>query len=43
MKADVSVKNLIGRGAGEMMQMQFTGPGEGFVMLQPFEEQRHAK
>ena len=35
-KTDVSVKTLLGRGSGESIQMKFQG--EGFVVVQPFEE-----
>ena len=35
-KTDVSVKTLLGRGSGESIQMKFQG--EGFVVIQPFEE-----
>ena len=33
---DISFKTFIGRGSGESIQMKFTG--EGFVVVQPFEE-----
>ena len=36
-KADVSFRTLVGRGSGETVQMVFRG--DGFVVLQPFEEQ----
>jgi uncharacterized protein (AIM24 family) len=36
LKTDFSVKSLIGRGGGETFQMVFRG--EGFVVVQPFEE-----
>ncbi|MBU0483962.1 MAG: AIM24 family protein [Proteobacteria bacterium] len=35
-KTDISVKTLLGRGSGESIQMMFQG--EGFVVVQPFEE-----
>jgi uncharacterized protein (AIM24 family) len=35
-KKDVSLKTFIGRGSGESIQMKFEG--EGFVIIQPFEE-----
>ena len=35
-KTDVSLKSFFGRGSGESIQMEFTG--EGFVVVQPFEE-----
>lgn len=35
-KTDVSIKNLVGRGGGESIQTEFTG--EGFVVIQPYEE-----
>lgn len=35
-KADVQLKTLLGRGSGESFQMLFQG--EGFVVVQPFEE-----
>jgi len=38
LKSDVSVKSLLGRGSGEELSMRFNGPGEGFVIIQPFEE-----
>src|SRR3990167_1661699 len=38
LKCDVSVKSLFGMGSGEEFQMQFSGPGEGLVIVQPFEE-----
>jgi uncharacterized protein (AIM24 family) len=33
---DISFKTLLGRGSGESIQMKFSG--EGFVVVQPFEE-----
>lgn len=39
-KTDVSFRTLIGRGSGESIQMAFSG--EGFVIVQPFEEVYHA-
>ncbi|MGP7815993.1 AIM24 family protein [Niallia sp. 01092] len=33
---DISLKTFFGRGSGESIQMKFTG--EGFVVVQPFEE-----
>jgi uncharacterized protein (AIM24 family) len=35
-KADVSLKTFLGRGSGESLQMMFNG--EGFVVVQPYEE-----
>ena len=35
-KKDVSVKTFLGRGSGETFQMEFDG--EGFVVIQPYEE-----
>lgn len=35
-KTDVSFKTFIGRGSGESIQMKFSG--DGFVVVQPFEE-----
>lgn len=35
-KADIQLKTLLGRGSGESFQMVFNG--EGFVVVQPFEE-----
>ncbi|WP_226584790.1 AIM24 family protein [Halobacillus litoralis] len=35
-KTDISLKTLFGRGSGESIQMEFQG--EGFVIVQPFEE-----
>ncbi|MCP4502818.1 MAG: AIM24 family protein [Deltaproteobacteria bacterium] len=35
-KADVSMKTFLGRGSGDSIQMRFEG--EGFVVVQPFEE-----
>jgi uncharacterized protein (AIM24 family) len=36
LKTDVSIKTFFGRGSGESIQMLFEG--DGFVVLQPFEE-----
>lgn len=36
LKTDINLKTLIGRGGGETFQMVFQG--EGFVVIQPFEE-----
>jgi uncharacterized protein (AIM24 family) len=36
LKTDVSLRTLLGRGGGETFQMLFRG--EGFVVIQPFEE-----
>ncbi len=36
LKTDISLKTFFGRGSGESFQMQFSG--EGFVVIQPFEE-----
>jgi uncharacterized protein (AIM24 family) len=35
-KKDISFKTFLGRGSGESIQMEFDG--EGFVVVQPFEE-----
>ncbi|MFT5126215.1 MAG: hypothetical protein ACI9TH_004974 [Kiritimatiellia bacterium] len=35
-KTDVSLKSFLGRGSGESIQMQFEG--DGFVVVQPYEE-----
>jgi uncharacterized protein (AIM24 family) len=35
-RTDISFKTFLGRGSGESMQMQFEG--EGFVIVQPYEE-----
>ena len=35
-KKDVSLKTFLGRGSGESIQMEFDG--EGFVVIQPYEE-----
>lgn len=35
-KTDISLKTFFGRGSGESIQMKFAG--EGFVVVQPFEE-----
>lgn len=35
-KTDISLKTFLGRGSGESIQMQFSG--DGFVVIQPFEE-----
>src|SRR5687767_13711880 len=35
-KADVSLKTFLGRGSGESIQMMFNG--DGFVVIQPYEE-----
>lgn len=37
---DVSLKTFLGRGSGESIQMKFSG--EGFVVVQPFEEVYYA-
>jgi uncharacterized protein (AIM24 family) len=36
LKTDVSIKTFLGRGSGESIQMRFQG--DGFVVIQPFEE-----
>ena len=36
LRTDVSFKTFLGRGSGESIQMEFNG--DGFVVLQPFEE-----
>ena len=40
-KADISLKTLIGRGSGESFQMKFEG--EGWVVVQPYEERYGAE
>ncbi|MCA9262269.1 MAG: AIM24 family protein [Planctomycetales bacterium] len=35
-RTDISLKTFLGRGSGESIQMQFQG--EGFVIVQPYEE-----
>lgn len=40
LKTDISFKTFLGRGSGESFQMQFRG--EGFVVIQPFEEVYYA-
>ena len=35
-RTDISIKSFFGRGSGESIQMQFRG--EGFVVVQPYEE-----
>jgi uncharacterized protein (AIM24 family) len=35
-QTDISLKTFLGRGSGESIQMKFTG--EGFVVVQPYEE-----
>ncbi len=35
-KTDVSLKTFLGRGSGESLQMMFNG--DGFVVIQPYEE-----
>ncbi|GAE46306.1 hypothetical protein JCM21738_3198 [Mesobacillus boroniphilus JCM 21738] len=37
---DISFKTFLGRGSGESIQMKFSG--EGFVVVQPFEEVYYA-
>lgn len=41
LKTDMSFKTLIGRGGGETFQMAFEG--EGFVVIQPYEEKSESK
>lgn len=36
LRTDISLKTLVGRSSGESLQMGFTG--EGFVVIQPYEE-----
>ena len=36
LKTDVSLRTFLGRGSGESMQMCFQG--DGFVIVQPYEE-----
>jgi uncharacterized protein (AIM24 family) len=35
-KTDISLKTFVGRSSGESLQMAFKG--EGFVVIQPYEE-----
>ena len=35
-KTDISFKTFLGRGSGESIQMRFQG--DGFVVIQPYEE-----
>ena len=35
-KTDVTLRTFVGRGSGESIQMEFQG--DGFVVVQPFEE-----
>ena len=35
-KTDISLKTFFGRGSGESIQMMFNG--DGFVVIQPYEE-----
>ncbi len=35
-KTDIQLKTFFGRGSGESLQLKFTG--QGFVVVQPFEE-----
>ncbi|MBE1555789.1 AIM24 family protein [Sporosarcina limicola] len=35
-RTDISIRTFLGRGSGESIQMEFSG--EGFVIIQPFEE-----
>ncbi|RCS40537.1 AIM24 family protein [Bremerella cremea] len=41
LKTDISLRSLIGRSSGESFQMEFIG--NGFVVVQPFEEIYHAE
>lgn len=41
LKSDISFKSLIGRGSGEEFQMKFSG--EGWVLIQPYEEVYYAE
>lgn len=41
LKTDMSLKTFLGRSSGETFQMEFTG--DGFVVLQPFEEVTYAQ
>jgi uncharacterized protein (AIM24 family) len=41
LKTDMSLKTFLGRGSGETFQMEFTG--DGFVVMQPFEEVTYAQ
>jgi uncharacterized protein (AIM24 family) len=36
LKADLSFRTFLGRGSGESFQMKFEG--DGFVVVQPYEE-----
>jgi len=35
-RTDISLKTFLGRGSGESIQMEFAG--DGFVVVQPYEE-----
>lgn len=37
LKTDIQLRTLVGRGSGEAFQLHFEG--EGFVVVQPYEEQ----
>ena len=38
LKTDFHAKSFIGMGSGEEIQMDFHGPADGFVMVQPYNE-----
>ena|ERR1711862_192451 len=38
LKTDFKAKSFIGMGSGEELQMSFSGPGNGFVIVQPMDE-----
>jgi uncharacterized protein (AIM24 family) len=40
-KTDISLRSLFGRGGGEAFQMLFDG--DGFVVVQPYEEKPASK
>jgi len=40
-RTDISLRSLIGRGGGEAFQMSFQG--DGFVVVQPYEEVTRAR
>jgi len=40
LKTDISFKTFFGRGSGESFQMKFQG--DGFVVIQPYEESYQA-
>jgi uncharacterized protein (AIM24 family) len=41
LRTDITLKTFIGRGGGETLQSVFTG--DGFVVIQPYEEVQYAQ